>query len=87
MLDTLGNAVRLARLAATTTRALSLQGDSVLQDKDASMHRSHIAARSRRAAQFCTLFAAGLATLAVSSAHAENPAISQASRDTCSAIR
>jgi hypothetical protein len=34
MLDTLGNAVRLTRFAATTIRAPSLQGDSVLHDKE-----------------------------------------------------
>ncbi len=78
MLDTLGNAIRLARLAATTIRALSLRGDSVLQDKDASMHRSHLAANCRRAAPLCALFAAGLAALSVGSAHAEDAALLQA---------
>jgi membrane dipeptidase len=78
MLDTLGNAVRLARHAATATRTLSLHGDSVLQDKDAPMHRSHIAACSRRTAPLWVLFIAGLAASGAGYAHDEDAALLQA---------
>ena len=46
MLDTLGNAVRLARWRAPTTLALSPSGDSVLHGEDGFMRRTYIAVPS-----------------------------------------
>ncbi len=78
MLDTLGNAVRLARPQPTTIPALSPHGDSVLQIQDVKMHRSHAAAASRRIATACMMIFAASAAFGVRAAHAEDAAISQA---------
>jgi membrane dipeptidase len=78
MLDTLGNAVRLARSAATTIRAPSLQGDSVLQDEDSSMTASHIAAAGRRFMIVCALLAASAAGFAAPNADAADRDLARA---------
>ncbi len=78
MLDTLGNAIRLARSKPATIPALSLHGDSVLQIQDVTMQRSHAAAASRRFAMACMLFFAASSAFGVRAAHAADAAISQA---------
>jgi membrane dipeptidase len=78
MLDTLGNAFRLARPELATTPALSPHGDSVLQIQDVTMHRSHVATASRRIAMASLLILAASAAFGARSAHAADAAISEA---------
>jgi membrane dipeptidase len=78
MLDTLGNAIRLARLEPATIPALSPHGDSVLQIQEVTMHRSHVAAASRRIAIASLLILAASAAFGAPSAHAADAAISEA---------
>jgi membrane dipeptidase len=75
MLDTLGNAVRLSRLAATTTPVLSLEGDSVLQEREPPMQQSPY---SRRIAALVSLAAIVIAAVAAGAAHGEDAAIAEA---------
>jgi len=71
MLDTLGNATRLARFGTTATGAMSLHGDSVLQEQESDMNRA-------RTAALAGLLLAFLAASASAAAQAGDAALAEA---------
>jgi membrane dipeptidase len=78
MLDTLGNAVRLACAGPTAIWAMSPHGDSVLQIQEPTMQRSHAEPGSRRSAAAWLQLCAACAAISCGSAHAQDDAVSRA---------